>query len=118
MRGAHSEKRFSMQMVPVLLLLIFVSACSESASTDDTDTESQGITETASPSLDPDADGFTEADGDCAPEDGTIYPGATEFCDGVDNNCDGTVDEAEAVDGDPPAFEDALADDRSPGDHS
>lgn len=87
-----------MQMVPVLLLLIFVSACSETTSTDDTDTEGQGITETAGPSLDPDDDGFTEADGDCAPEDATIYPGATEFCDGVDNNCDGTVDEAEAED--------------------
>ncbi len=31
--------------------------------------------------------------GDCADEDATSYPGATEACDGVDNNCDGQVDD-------------------------
>ncbi|MEE2828078.1 MAG: MopE-related protein [Myxococcota bacterium] len=28
---------------------------------------------------------------DCGPEDDTVYPGAPEFCDGVDSDCDGTV---------------------------
>ncbi len=36
--------------------------------------------------------------GDCDDADAEILPGATEFCDGVDNNCDGTTDEATAVD--------------------
>lgn len=31
--------------------------------------------------------------GDCADEDAASYPGATESCDGVDNNCDGQVDD-------------------------
>ena len=40
-----------------------------------------------------DGDGFSEADGDCNPFDANVYPGATEICDGFDNNCDGEVDE-------------------------
>lgn len=34
---------------------------------------------------------------DCNDKDATIYPGADELCDGVDNNCDGKVDEALTV---------------------
>jgi hypothetical protein len=49
------------------------------------------------PDGDGDGDGYTAADGDCAPEDGTIYPGAAEDCDGVDQDCDGVVDEANAL---------------------
>ena len=49
--------------------------------------------------------GYSDADGDgwaaCAECDDTSaanFPGATELCDGVDNNCDGTVDEDTAAD--------------------
>lgn len=42
----------------------------------------------------------TDSPGDCDDTDRTIKPGATERCDGVDNNCDGTVDEASASDAD------------------
>ncbi|MCB9758441.1 MAG: hypothetical protein H6739_01240 [Alphaproteobacteria bacterium] len=52
-----------------------------------------GITDTADGPEDVDGDGFTEEDGDCAPEDAAIHPGAAEVCDGVDNNCDGVADE-------------------------
>lgn len=41
---------------------------------------------------DRDGDGFTTTQGDCAPHDADIYPGAAEVCDGGDNNCDGLVD--------------------------
>jgi len=41
---------------------------------------------------DADGDGFTGAD-DCNDGDASQFPGAAEVCDGVDNNCDGQVDE-------------------------
>ena len=46
---------------------------------------------------DADADGVTAAAGDCDDSDPSVYPGATEVCDSVDNNCDGTADESGAV---------------------
>ena len=42
--------------------------------------------------LDDDNDGVFDDD-DCVPMDENSYPGAEELCDGVDNNCDGAIDE-------------------------
>jgi hypothetical protein len=65
--------------------------------------------------LDFDTDGFGDASNTlmaCTPEEGFVlngddcndadtqaYPNAVEFCDNIDNNCDGTVDEDSAIDG-------------------
>jgi MYXO-CTERM domain-containing protein len=63
---------------------------------------------------DADGDGFlnsTPACGgsDCDDEDADVYPGALEICDAVDNDCDGSVDEAGAV-GELTIYEDADGD--------
>jgi MYXO-CTERM domain-containing protein len=42
---------------------------------------------------DADGDGITALCGDCGPDDATAYPGAPEACNGVDDDCDGAVDE-------------------------
>ena len=44
---------------------------------------------------DSDGDGFTTADGDCNDDDASIYPGAVEICNEVDDDCDDEIDEVE-----------------------
>ncbi|MEC7984102.1 MAG: MopE-related protein [Myxococcota bacterium] len=68
-----------MRLISLSFLLI---ACSNS-STKDTE---------ESVAVDNDADGHSEAV-DCDDNDPTISPSAEEICDGVDNNCDGQIDE-------------------------
>ncbi len=50
------------------------------------------IDETGIAGQDADGDGYSAAD-DCDDNDASAYPGAPESCDGVDNDCDGEVDE-------------------------
>ena len=44
------------------------------------------------PLSDADGDGY-DADEDCDDQDSEAYPSAEEICDGIDNNCDGIIDE-------------------------
>ena len=57
-------------------------------------------------SIDNDGDGYTEPEGDCDDSDASIYPGAAEVCDGIDNDCDGEIDEGVTN----PYYEDADGD--------
>jgi hypothetical protein len=41
--------------------------------------------------------GFATNDQDCDDSDNTVYPGATEICDGIDNNCSNGIDEGLAT---------------------
>ena len=42
-------------------------------------------------------DGYVNTFGDCNDLDGEIYPDALEFCDYIDNDCDGLFDEEDAI---------------------
>jgi hypothetical protein len=42
-------------------------------------------------------DGYVATSGDCNDLDGEIYPNALEFCDYIDNDCDGLFDEEDAI---------------------
>jgi hypothetical protein len=81
-----------------VFLFTFLAACNNQVHFPD---ETAGPAEDSSPSDTTDADG--DGDGydptvDCDDEDPAVNPGADELCNGVDDDCDGTIDEDDAVD--------------------
>ncbi|MEC8024283.1 MAG: putative metal-binding motif-containing protein, partial [Myxococcota bacterium] len=56
-----------------------------------TDTDADGTKDCVDDDID--GDGVAN-DMDCAPLDGATYPGATELCDGVDNDCNDATDDS------------------------
>ena len=71
-----------------LMLSTLLFACrTDKSSTDTTAIETVGVAD-----VDADGDGYTAAE-DCNDNDASVFPSAIETCDGIDNDCDGTIDE-------------------------
>ncbi len=73
----------SILALPLMALTLSFAACSDDG----------GGAVDAGPDDDQDQDGFTPNTGDCNDDNRSIYPDAPDPCDGIDNNCDGTIDE-------------------------
>ncbi|WP_158502071.1 MopE-related protein [Vitiosangium sp. GDMCC 1.1324] len=58
----------------------------------DADADTYGVTTSTTQACSKPA-GYTTRGGDCNDSNSSIHPGATEVCDGKDNDCDGNVDE-------------------------
>jgi hypothetical protein len=71
-------------------LLNFIDLCPMTHSTNNADNDEDGTGDVCDD--DDDNDGTPDKE-DCKPFDASINPEAEEVCDGVDNNCDGNVDE-------------------------
>jgi hypothetical protein len=73
-----------------LFLVTALAACNDKG--DDSSGNGGNVTDDSSPSAeDADKDGFDVTE-DCNDGDPAVHPDATEVCDGVDNDCDTTID--------------------------
>ena len=78
-----------------LLILLLVGCREPDPETKESGGDSGGVVETGQvQDEDRDGDGFID---DCDDDNPDVFPGNTEFCDGLDNDCDSLVDE-DAVD--------------------
>ncbi|MCP4870374.1 MAG: hypothetical protein GY898_16850 [Proteobacteria bacterium] len=57
------------------------------------DDNCNGITDEGTSFYDDDGDGQTEALGDCNDDSEDVFAGAAEWCDEIDNDCDGVIDD-------------------------
>ncbi len=88
--------RLPLLLLPFALLPLLAPSCppgSDTGAKEDTaDTGAPDDTADTGTSPDRDGDGWTKAD-DCDDDNAKVHPGATELCNGGDDDCDGLVDE-------------------------
>ncbi len=79
-----------------VLLALQVAACSDGGKADSGDPSTTATTGSTGP-VDLDGDGFSE-DEDCDDSNAAVHPAADELCNGIDDDCDGVVDDSAALD--------------------
>jgi hypothetical protein len=94
----------------LLPLLLALSACVTDVQVGTTKT----VTDTGDDVVDRDGDGFPATEGDCDDGNPDVYPDHSELCDGLDNNCDGEVDEGVKTTGYEDNDEDTWGDELRP----
>ncbi len=72
--------------------------CDGSIPGDETDDDGDGYVECTQDSGGWDGDASVVGGDDCDDTAARAYPGAKEYCDGIDNDCEGDIDEDDAVD--------------------
>ena len=72
----------------VMMGLVLGCKGEESNGKDDSDSQADSPSE-----VDSDADGVSVEEGDCDDDNEWIFPGRAEDCDGIDDNCNGVIDE-------------------------
>ncbi len=83
----HSLRSLSLLALPLLL-----AACGDKDDSGEPPTDDTGPA-----TVDADGDGYSDAE-DCDDTDPEVNPGAQERCNGVDDDCDDSIDEDDAVD--------------------
>jgi hypothetical protein len=73
-------------------------ACDEPGLVYYPDEDGDGFGDATSPTTCPQGAGYLTDGSDCDDGDPQVHPGAEEYCNGVDDDCDGQLDEDEAVD--------------------
>ena len=74
---------------------------------DDGELDDWSVTFTVEGTTDDDSDGWTPCEGDCEDSDDQINPSIADVCDGIDNDCDGTIDTG-STDADGDGFADCV----------
>jgi len=80
-------------VVSVLTAVVLSPSCTSADCPDGVARDEDGKCADPDLEMDQDGDGFLPSEGDCDDADPAVHPNASETCNGVDDDCDGVVDD-------------------------